>query len=543
MSRSRSRSREMSKDRAGRKRSKISVDREDVHKRRRDVSPPPRRGGVVVDDELARKKRELEELNEMIAYKKSLVDIDPRGLDPGQRTCIDYDHGRIAVPLTEYKPHRSILKKRPEEPEYHHRHPPQPYDDPYYDRPYSPYQDRRYADPYGAPYASRPYADRPYSEHPYGEHPYEERAFESRAYAEPSYAGPSTAGHRYTDRYDVYDESYNDRYYDQAYASRPYDDPYRAAKQDELPDPRGHLGAPQSAASAQPPKTHPAAAAAASSQPAFRPPSPAEPPPRSPSPRLKPAAASHEPPPMKQPLDRFLDMLSKKVVAEKKPEPVRVHDDLLPHERALRDGVGFSRIVGMAQEQPSSSRSLEGERKQLSPKRSSVERTSEESQKAPEPYDKIQNLLRTIGLKLSTGDVSKLASRAQDNIYSPKSSSAERETLASPREDLRPSRTGSVESDHIHSPSPVRSASLEPLGRRNPVSEYEGFLDQQELEALQKAQQLQSFTKAMGSSSATAAPKPPPGPPPAQYQHPPVPANWPPGFPAQIPAEGKKDLF
>ncbi|KAE8280919.1 hypothetical protein D5F01_LYC21488 [Larimichthys crocea] len=125
-SRSRSRSRERSKDRTHKRRSKISRECEESHKRRREVSPPPRRVGVM-DDELARKKRELEELNEMIAYKKSLVDVDP-----GQRTCIDYNHGRITVPLTEYKPVRSTLKKQPE------GHLSHLYDDPYYDRPYSP---------------------------------------------------------------------------------------------------------------------------------------------------------------------------------------------------------------------------------------------------------------------------------------------------------------------------------------------------------------------------------------------------------------------
>lgn len=492
------------------------MDHEDGHKRRRDVSPAPRRGGgVVVDDELARKKRELEELNEMIAYKKSLVDIDPRGLDPGQRTCIDYDHGRIAVPLTEYKPVRSILKKRADGGEYLQR-PPQPYDDPYYDPPYGSYQDRRYADRYGAPYAGRPYADRPYGDRSYGD-----GAFDSRLYGEPPYSAPSASSHRYTDRYDVYDEPYDDRYYDPAYADQPYE-PYRPAKQDQSPDPHSPLASSQSASSTQTSITH--AAAPSSSQNTFRPPSPAEPPPRSPSPKLKAAASRPSPPAEKPPLDRFLDMLSKKVDAEKKSEPVGVQDDLLPHERALRDGGGFSRIVGMTQEKPSSSQVLEGEEKQLSPKRSSSERTIEEPKKATEPYDKIQSLLRTIGLKLSTGDVSKLASRAQEKIYSPKSSSAERDTLS--REDLQTGRRGSAESHHMS--SPVRSSSLEPLSRRKPVSEYEGFLDQQELEVLKKAQQLQSFTKAMGSSSSTSSPKPPPGPPPAQYQHPPIPTSWPP---------------
>lgn len=490
------------------------------------MSPPPRRVGVM-EDELARKKRELEELNEMIAYKKSLVDRDP-----GQRTCIDYDHGRIAIPLAEYKPVRSILKKRPEGPEYHR--PPQPYDDPYYDRPYSPYQERRYGDRYGDPYASHPYGERSYGDRPYADRSFGDQPYENHQYGEAVY--PASTSQRYTDRYDVYDEPYDDRCCDPAYADRPYDDPYHPAKRSQSPHvslPTPHSGQ-VLAASSQPPLTH--AAATSSSQPPFRPPSPVEPPPRSPSPKLKNTTPRQSPPAEKPPLDRFLDMLNKKVDAEKKSEPVFMSDDLLPHERALQDGKGFSRIVGMAQEQPCSSLMGEGEKNQLSPKRSSVEGTSEESKSKIEPYDKIQSLLRTIGLKLSTGDMSKFASRAQEKIYSPKSSSIERETLSSPREEQRTSRTSSVESDHIHSPSPARSSSLEPLSRHKSLSEYEEFLDQQELETLKKVQQLQSLTKTIGSTpSSIPCVKPPHGPLPAHYQHPAPPINLPLEVTAQTP--------
>uniref|UniRef100_A0A3B4G420 Cold shock domain-containing protein n=1 Tax=Pundamilia nyererei TaxID=303518 RepID=A0A3B4G420_9CICH len=517
-SRSRSRSRERSKDRASKRRSKTNRDHEENHKRRRELSPPPRRGGIV-DDELARKKRELEELNEMIAYKKSLV--DPRGLEPGQRTCIDYDHGRIAVPLAEYKPVRSILKKRPDGPEYLHR---PPYDDVYYDRPYSAYQDRSYSDPY----ATRPYADQ------YGDRPYSDRSYESHLYSESPYGGPPSTSRRYTDRYDVYDEPYDDRYYDPAYVDRPYD-PYPPAKRSHSPEPRG-LSPPSHAGKAHTASTHPPlshSAATSSCQTSFRPPSPIDSPPRSPSPKLKEKKSRLSPPTEKPPLDRFLDMLNRKVDAEKNLGPVHVNDDLLPHERALQDGKGFSRIVGLAQEPPSISLAQEGQKRPPSPKRSSVEKTNEDPK--TEPYDKIQSLLRTIGLKLSTGEVSKLASQAQEKVFSPRSST-ERDTSSAPREELRTTRTGSLESDRIHSHSPVRSSSLEPLSRQKTnVSEYEDFLDQQELEAFKKAQQLQSLTKTMGSTATTTpSPKPPSGPPPAHYRHPTPPFNWPLGVTAEI---------
>lgn len=510
-SRSKSRSRSRSRDRSNRKRSRVSREPEDGHRRRKETSSPPRRAGVV-EDELAQKKRELEELNEMIAYKKSLVERDP-----GHRTCIDYDHGRIAVPMAEYRPVRSIMKKRPEGSEYL-RHPPRLYEDPYYDRPYSPYQDRLYGDHYGDPYRSHPYADR---------HPYGDRFYEPRPYGEGVYSDRAPSSTRYTDRYDVYDEPCEDRYYDPPY------DPYRSSQspQSSLPPPQSG-GALAGSAQPQPQGCH--SAAESSSHQPYRPPSPTEPPPRSPSPQLSHLKPRQSPPvdkpPPQKPLDRFLDMLNKKVDAEKKSEPVYGSDDLLPHERALHDGKGFSRIVGMAQELSSSSSVKVDAEKHPSAEQPA---TSQESKSQAEPYEKIQSLLRTIGLKLSTGDVSKLASRAQEKIYSPKSSSAERETSSSSRAERHTGRTGSLESEAIHSPSPARASSLEPRSRHEAVSEYEEFLDQKELEALKKAQMLQSLTKTMGTSPSAASSLRPPGPPPSHYQHPTPPANFPLGTMSQ----------
>ncbi|MEQ2185916.1 hypothetical protein GOODEAATRI_023035, partial [Goodea atripinnis] len=501
------------------KRTRSSTEHEEGHRRRRELSPPPRRGGVV-DGELARKKRELEELNEMIAYKKSLVELDPRGIEPGGRTCIDYDHGRITMP-------RSILKKRPEELDYSRP----PYNDPYYDRPYGSYPGRRYGEPYGDPYA-QPYVDRPY-----GDRPYEDRPYDSRLYGEPPYGGAPSTSHRYTDRYDVYNEHYEDHFYDPAFRERPYD-PYPTDKRSRSPEP--HDSSPLSRSSQNPntsAKSVTHTAATSSTQSTFRPPSPIDSPPRTPSPKQRFTTPPQSPPPEKPPLDRFLDMLNKKVVAEKSSELTHVVDDLLPHERALQDGKGFSRIVGLAQEPHSSSLAHEVENKQPSFKESSVERTNND-QKA-ESYDKIQSLLRSIGLKLSSGEVSKLTSQAQEKTLGSKSLLAERGTFSSPKEELRSSRTGSVEMDLIHSPSPVRSSSLEPLSRPKPaVSECDEFFNQRDLEALKKVQHLQCRTKTTGSAPPTiSSPKPPPGPPPAHYQHPTPPLNWPLGPPPGPPPQ------
>uniref|UniRef100_A0A673BY66 U1-type domain-containing protein n=1 Tax=Sphaeramia orbicularis TaxID=375764 RepID=A0A673BY66_9TELE len=382
-----------------------------------------------MDDELARKKRELEELNEMIAYKKSLV--DPRGMDPGQRTCIDYDHGRIAIPLTEYQPVRSILKKRPEGPEYHHR-PPQPYDDPYYDR---PYQDHRYSDPYAKrysdPYTSHPYPDRSYSERPFSDRPYE-----SHVYSEGPYGAPPATSHSYTDRYDVYDEPYDDRYSDPLYADRRYTHPYPPSKRSQSPEPR--RSSPDSQSTPVPGSSTQNLSARPSAGPPFRPPSPADSPPRSPSPKPK----NTTPPPVeKPPLDRFLDMLNKKKTDTGKVSEPIVHDDLLPHERALQDGRGFSRIVGLTQEQARASPHLQAppptaeadlryvsrpplvsdQNITVQVSNTSVppgtEPLEDSERQALEEYEKIQDLLKTIGLDLGVAEISKMAARTKERLH------------------------------------------------------------------------------------------------------------------------------
>lgn len=423
----------------------MAAEQGEGHKRRRERSPPPRARATPVDDELARKKRELEELNEMIAFKKSLM--DPRGPEPRQRTCIDYDHGRIANPLAELAPVRSILKKRPEDPEYPRRLPPA-YDEPYYDRP-RPHLRDCYPDGYAGAFAG-------------------ERPYDSRPYDQVSYQSSSAAGRHYADRYDVYEQPYDDPCHEPTYADRPPRGPY----------------APEA----------PSASAPSSLPTTFGPPPPAPPLSKSPSPGRADA---------KPPLDRFLDMLQKKAVPESRPEPVPANDQRLPHERALEDGKGFSRIAGLAGGSPSGRVGADDEN----------ESPPAESKTAS--YSQIQTLLRTIGLKLSTADVAQLADSASE------ASSGAREGWEQPRR---------LQADAIpsHAEAPVRSRG---------VSEYEEFLDQQELEMLKKARELQDLTKTMASASST--PRPPPGPPPARYRHPSPPLNWPLGISSPLAARGR----
>lgn len=77
-----------------------------------------------MNDELERKKRELEELNELIYRKRAIVAMEKHGgvpnffseVKPREKTCFDYNHGMAELPPqpkppTDIKP-KCILKKR-----------------------------------------------------------------------------------------------------------------------------------------------------------------------------------------------------------------------------------------------------------------------------------------------------------------------------------------------------------------------------------------------------------------------------------------------
>ncbi|CAL8390687.1 unnamed protein product [Arctogadus glacialis] len=440
------------------------------------------------------------------------------------------------TPEEEYKPvHR-------EDPEYRYRSPPcdpergyygnsyergyrpPPHADPYRDRLYDdyPYGDMPYRDaPYAADraYAERSYSDRPHGEQPYGEQPYPERPYSSAPYPDryDAYADPYAAKPREEPPYDPL--------YDPSPAKRARSlDPHRGRSASPTP----HPAAPQSplpSSSYTPPSAQPPPAF---KPPQFRPPSPVDSPSRSPSPQPPAQWAAAAPGPSYNPL---LEIFNKGLEAHKKPPaargPASYHqrtpseaqrtpseppsyrlpdDGLLPHERAVQDGSGFSRIVGLASEHPAPSRYHEpGPRSS-----SSAERTNEEDQ----PFDKIQTLLRTIGMKLTTGDGSRPG--APEGIRSREGySSAERETgrTSANRSEGRPEWAGSAEARRLHSPSPARPPSAEPRGGRE--SEYEGFLDQQEMEALKRAKEMQSLTKTIGGGYEYNTPS---GPPSTQYQ-------------------------
>ncbi|XP_017546164.1 titin homolog isoform X1 [Pygocentrus nattereri] len=218
-------------------------------------------------------------------------------------------------------------------------------------------------------------------------------------------------------------------------------------------------------------------------------------------------------------------------------------DDLLPHERAVQDGSGFSRIVGMKygteakaenrflyeeKKAPESQSRFSEEQKQFSehdrydqhknrysdfeqqghsaegyqnpylntqelrtdnreryerqkvseryrvggshsPVHQTSENTSEDTAKKTEHYEKLQNLLQTIGLKLDTAEVSKLADRTRERLYGkkvkPQSASShsfdQKDEQSVSRYNRRGSRADSSDSEGVRSVSPKKSSSRE----------------------------------------------------------------------------------
>ncbi|XP_070788599.1 zinc finger protein 318-like [Pituophis catenifer annectens] len=210
-------------------------------------------------------------------------------------------------------------------------------------------------------------------------------------------------------------------------------------------------------------------------------------------------------------------------------------DFLLPHERASQDGSGFSRILGILEAMADSNNTeekkknsfpddLEDEEKFLygdddddcntsspstqkltlsdgkesvspkidSPPPSSVKPESLDESR-PE-YEKIHNLLKTIGLDIGVAEIGKLAARTQERLHGKKSShSPDRYSGASSKPEMwerrrNRSETYSPESNQKHTLSPTASYPLSKvissvtksdhntskmLGRDNPVNTVE----------------------------------------------------------------------
>ncbi|XP_070590251.1 zinc finger protein 318-like isoform X2 [Erythrolamprus reginae] len=192
-------------------------------------------------------------------------------------------------------------------------------------------------------------------------------------------------------------------------------------------------------------------------------------------------------------------------------------DFLLPHERASQDGSGFSRILGIlgvmadsnnteGKKRKSFPDDLEDEEKflygddddcnssspsteklTLSDGKESVSQkvgSSLPSSVKPESldesgpqYEKIYNLLKTIGLDIGVAEIGKLAARTQERLHGKKSSrSPDRYSGASSKSEMwerrrNRSKTYSPESNQKHSISPTASYPLSKV--ISPVTESE----------------------------------------------------------------------
>ncbi|XP_015218553.2 uncharacterized protein [Lepisosteus oculatus] len=159
-------------------------------------------------------------------------------------------------------------------------------------------------------------------------------------------------------------------------------------------------------------------------------------------------------------------------------------DFLLPHEKASKDSSGFSRILGIKHDLLSSEENwkgflhIEDEEKflygedastnDLHPKSDMSKRQSPaavkeeegEDEDAAQNYDKIQTLLRTIGLDIGVAEVSKLAMRTQERLYGKKLKSKSCDSS-----DREPVKTGAAATGNVVR---QRSQTKSPESERQP---------------------------------------------------------------------------
>lgn len=167
-------------------------------------------------------------------------------------------------------------------------------------------------------------------------------------------------------------------------------------------------------------------------------------------------------------------------------------DDLLPHERAMEDGSGFSRILCLASQEPlkltgqqeekitHASLAAETNANQYGrlpehPVTSVVSVQLKENSKPgvtpdePTPpaagkekekeqyFDKVQNLLKAIGLNLNSSEVTQLTDRMKERLYGTKTREASSESKGSERSSgPQRGRTHSADSDPVQSAKRAR---------------------------------------------------------------------------------------
>ncbi|XP_021436008.2 uncharacterized protein LOC110502366 [Oncorhynchus mykiss] len=511
-------------------------------------SKPPDR----MNDELERKKRELDELNELIYRKRAMVAMEQHGGVPNflpegkpmEKTCFDYNHGMPELPPqpkppTDIKP-KSILKKRPD----HVTGPLFPIQT---EPPKAQPLDQRLVEQYGYD-VETPY--KPHSAQP----PFTQTS------SQKSYYEGSPAGHPAPDlsaKYDPYEQTSREHPSQPSPVRQTPLDPHSSKRplpsresQEKNPNLNTQLArflnilnkgvdagllstvvkeSREEIAGIQEDSSLPQKCYRGSRE-------------RGDEDQYKDAYRGREEEPERP--HRAFDMERVKT-SEAKDDP-RDEDRLLPHERAIQDSGGFSGILGMTShtqflreperveeeddflyggKAPAAAAEEERYEKpgrtdrsrddgRSSPARAPVEETKkQESQDKTQHFDKIKSLLQAIGLNLNTSEVTKLADRTQERLYGTKSSkhssdSSERETKHSSRRGDRHRRrnTDSSDSERLRSASPSRSSQQEVYLSPQDTPEYGGFLDPEEEAALEKARQMQSLTKKVSVSPPTTSP-------------------------------------
>ncbi|CAB1312531.1 unnamed protein product [Coregonus sp. 'balchen'] len=506
-------------------------------------SKPPDR----MNDELERKKRELEELNELIYRKRAMVAMEQHGGvphflpegKPMEKTCFDYNHGMPELPPqpkppTDIKP-KSILKKRPD----HVTGPLFPIQT---EPPKAQPLDQRLVEQYGYD-VETPY--KPHSAQP----PFTQTSSQKSYYE-------GSAGHPAPDlsaKYDPYEQTSREHPSQPSPVRQTPLDPHSSNRpppsresQEKNPNLNTQLArflnilnkgvdagllstvvkeSREEIAGIQEDSSIPQKCYRGSRD-------------RGDEDQYKDAYRGRE----EEPERSNRGFARERVKTSDTKDDPRNEDRLLPHERAIQDGSGFSGILGMTShtqflreperveeeddflyggkaaeaveeeryEKPGrSDRSRDDGRS--SPARAPVEETrKQESQDKTQHFDKIKSLLQAIGLNLDTSEVTKLADRTQERLYGTKSSkhssdSSERETKHSSRRGDRHRRrnTDSSDSERLRSASPSRSSQREVYLSPQDTSEYGGFLDPEEEAALEKARQMQSLTKKVSVSPPT----------------------------------------
>ncbi|XP_064788313.1 uncharacterized protein si:dkeyp-121d4.3 isoform X3 [Oncorhynchus masou masou] len=486
-----------------------------------------------MNDELERKKRELEELNELIYRKRAIVAMEKHGgvpnffseVKPMEETCFDYNHGMAELltqpkPPTDIKP-KSILKKRSD-------HVAGPLFPMQTELPKAQPLDQRLVEQYGYDIET-PY--KPHSAQP----PYTQTS------SQKSYYERSLAGHPVPDlsaKYDPYKQTSREHPSQPSPVRLTPLDPHSTNRPPirESQEKNSNLntqlarflntlnkGVDASLLSAMVKESQEEIAGIQE-------------------------YSSILQKPYCELLDRGdEDQYRDEPCTEEKPEcprrgfirervknsddydNSRNEDRLLPHERAIQEGGGFPGILGMMShsqllreserveeedflyggkapaatekehcEIPGRSDRYRDNKRSCSARVPVEETREQDSREKTQHFGKIKSLLQAIGLNLETTEVTKLADRTQERLYGTKSSkhsSSERETKHSSRRGDRHCTTDDSDSKHLRSASPFRSSQREVYLSPQDTSEYGGFLDPEEEAALERARQMQSLTR------------------------------------------------